>query len=341
LKVKIYFADALDGMAKGLFASLIIGVIIKQIGDVSGITFFSRFGLFAQYLMGPCIGAGIAMKRKCGIFTLLASVVAGCIGAGTIQAIDINALPIIYKIGVGEPAGAFCASLVAVEVGKFLEGKTKFDLFIVPAAIILVAGIAGVTISPLMSALMRNIGAAVNTFTELAPVPMGILLGVAVGMALTLPISSAAICIAIQIGGDGGTIAAGAALAGCCAQMIGFAVCSFKENKISGLLSQGIGTSMLQIPNIIKNPRIWIAPTTASGVCGLLSTVVFRMQTTSVGAGMGTAGLVGPIATWSVMGGAYFLPMLILFGIIPAVIALVISELLYKIGWIKPGDMKL
>jgi uncharacterized membrane protein len=160
-------------------------------------------------------------------------------------------------------------------------------------------------------------------------------------MALTLPISSAALCIAIQIGGESGTIAAGAALAGCCAQMIGFAVCSFKENKISGLLAQGIGTSMLQIPNIVKNPRIWIAPTIASGLGGLLSTIIFQMRTTSVGAGMGTAGLVGPIATYSVMGAVSLIPMLLLYIIIPAVVSLAISEFLYKISWIKPGDMRI
>ncbi|MDR1688658.1 MAG: PTS sugar transporter subunit IIC [Clostridiales bacterium] len=337
MKVRNYFAEALDGMAKGLFASLIVGVIIKQIGDITGFAPLSQAGQIVQYFMGPCIGAGIALKKKAPIYTVLSAIVVGAIGAGTFQVTNGTATAVSYLPRVGEPAGAFFASLAAVEIGSRAEGKTKFDLLIVPAASILAGGIIGVTVSPFMSELMRQIGVLVNSFTELLPVPMGILLGVVVGMVLTLPISSAALCISIGISG----IAAGAALAGCCAQMVGFAVASFRENKVSGLLSQGIGTSMLQVPNIIKNPRIWIAPTISSGICGLLSTTVFRMETTAVGAGMGTAGLVGQFTTYSVMGAPSLIPMLILHFLIPAALTLIISEFLRKISWVKPDDMKL
>lgn len=337
MKIRNYLAEAFDGMAKGLFASLIVGVIIKQIGDLTGLADVSRFGLYAQYLMGPCIGAGVAAKKKVPIYTMLSAMVAGAIGAGTISAIDPSAAVIVYKIGIGEPAGAFLAALAAVEIGKLLEGKTKFDLLIVPAVVILTGGIVGITVSPLISSFMGQIGGIVNSFTLLHPVQMGILLGIVVGIILTLPISSAALCIAIGING----IAAGAALAGCCAQMVGFAVASYRDNKVSGLFAQGLGTSMLQVPNIIKNPRIWIAPTITGGVCGLLSTTLFKMETTSVGAGMGTSGLVGQFTTYSVMGISSLVPMLILHFLIPAALTLVISELLRKISWIKPGDMKI
>jgi len=337
LKIRNYFAEALDGMAKGLFASLIVGVIIKQIGDIlfgytniSWFTNVSAFGQYAQYLMGPCIGAGVAAKKKAPIFTVLAAMAAGAIGAGATMT---NAVIALGK----EPAGAFIASLAAVEAGRLIEGKTRFDLLIVPPVVILAGGAVGITISPYISIFMAWLGNTVNSFTVLMPAVMGPLLGIVVGMILTLPISSAALCISIKIDG----IAAGAALAGCCAQMVGFAVASIKENGLSGLFSQGVGTSMLQVPNIIKNPRIWIAPTIASGVCGFLSAIVFRMTTTSVGAGMGTAGLVGQFATYSVMGSASVVPMLILHFGIPAILTLVISEALKKAKWIKDGDMKL
>lgn len=337
MKVRTYLADTLDGMAKGLFASLIIGVIIKQIGDLTGLAYLSKFGLLAQYLMGPCIGAGVALKRGASTYTLLSAMVAGTIGAGTFSVVDPGAAAIIYKAGIGEPAGAFIASLIGIEIGKLIEGKTGFDLLIVPAAVIIAGGLVGVIISPVISAFMKQIGVLINEFTLLHPIPMGILLGVAVGMVLTLPISSAALCIAIGIDG----LAAGAAVAGCCAQMVGFAVASYRENKVSGLISQGLGTSMLQVPNIVKNPRIWIAPTVAGGICGVLSTTLFGMSTTSVGAGMGTSGLVGQFTTYSVMGPKSLFPMIILHFILPAAITLIISEYLRKINWIKPGDMKL
>lgn len=332
MKARTYFATIFDGMAKGLFASLIVGTIIKQIGTIIDVQVVIQMGQIAQYLMGPCIGAGIAFSRNAGQFTILSSIVAGAIGAGTVVFIDSA-----MKVQIGEPVGALAAALVGVEIGLRLEGRTKFDLLIIPGVVILAGGLVGIYISPVISVFMRTIGILINEFTMLQPVPMGILLGIVVGMILTLPISSAALCISINIGG----LAAGAALAGCCAQMVGFAVMSFRENKFGGLISQGIGTSMLQVPNIIKNPWIWVPPTVAGGVCGLLSTTLFKMETNSVGAGMGTSGLVGQFTTFAEMGPSSLLPMAILHFLLPAVISVVICEIMRKKNIIKPDDLKL
>ncbi len=334
--VKSYITLILDGMARGLFGSLIIGVIIKQIGVITGVKLIENIGQIAQYFMGPAIGAGVAYVRGAGQFTLLSSIAAGAIGAGTVSFVTVNAA-VMAKIGVGEPVGALIAALVGLEIGKKLEGKTKFDLLLVPATVIMCGGVVGVYVSPVISAFMTEMGNVINSITLMLPLPMGVLLGVVVGMVLTLPISSAALCISIKIGG----IAAGAALAGCCAQMVGFAVISYRENKFAGLIAQGIGTSMLQIPNIVRNPWIWVPPTVAGGVCGALSTLVFKLEATSVGAGMGTAGLVGPFTTVSLMGASSIVPVIILYIIIPAVLSLLISELMRKKGLIKEGDMKL
>lgn len=332
MKARTYFAVVLDGMAKGLFASLIIGTIIKQIGVYSGIETITQLGLVAQYMMGPCIGAGIAYKREAKQFTLLAAMVAGALGAGTV-AIAAG----VATVKIGEPVGAFVAALAAVETARLVEGKTKFDLLIVPAVVISVAGIIGYFVSPVIAQFLNSIGALINDFTTLQPLPMGILLSVIVGIILTLPISSAALCISIGISG----LAAGAALAGCCAQMVGFAVISYRENKVSGLIAQGLGTSMLQVPNIIKNPWIWLPPTAAAAVTGPLATMIFKMQTDKVGAGMGTSGLVGQLTTLSVMGNSSIVPMIVLHFLLPAIISLAISELMRKKGLIKFGDLKL
>jgi uncharacterized membrane protein len=317
-------------MAKGLFASLIIGTILKQLGQSFGFGWLAAVGSAAQYMMGASIGVGVALKRGVKPYTLLAAAAAGAIGAGTIT--DGAAK-------TGDPAGAVAAAWAAVEAGKLIEGRTRFDLLLAPAAVVLVAGVMGTLVSPWIAAAMNWVGVFVNETTRLHPVPMGILVGVIVGMVLTLPISSAAMCIAIGISGP----AAGAAVAGCAAQMVGFAVISFRENRFGGLIAQGIGTSMLQVPNIIKNPWIWLPPTVASGVCGLLSTVAFHIETDKVGAGMGTSGLVGPITTVSVMG---FTPYVIvsialLQFVIPAAVSVVIAEVMRRFGLIKENDMKL
>ena len=338
LSIRNYFAKVLDGMAKGLFASLIVGVIIKQIGSITNIAIISTIGQIAQYLMGPCIGAAIAYTRECKQYTILASIVNGVLGAGAIKLIADSATGALSpSISVGEPVGAFVAVIIGLEIGRLIEGRTKFDLLIIPAIVITSGGVVGVFISPYIASALNQIGVAVNTLTRLQPLPMGILLGIVVGMILTLPISSAALCISINISG----IAAGAALAGCCAQMVGFAVMSIRENKLSGLLSQGVGTSMLQVPNIVKNPLIWIPPTIASGVCGALSTMLFQMETTRIGAGMGTSGLVGQFETLTVMGNTIIPAMLILHVAIPAAISLAGGEIMRRVKLIKPGDLQL
>ena len=332
-----YLMTIMDGMSKGLFASLIVGVIVRQIGILTNIDIIITIGQLAQYLMGASIGAGIAFSRKAGLFTTLASLITGTLGAGSIS-ISANEFGTnIYTIGIGEPTGAFVAALVGIEIGKFIENRVKFALLIVPAVVVLSGGFAGMFVSPYIATFMNQIGVIVNQFALLQPLPMGILIGVAVGLVITLPISSAALCIAIGISG----ISAGAALAGTSAQMVGFAISSFRENKIGGLLSQGLGTSMIQMKNVIKNPWIWLPPTVASAIGGALSTTVFQIETTSVGAGMGTSGLVGQFETFSVMGTDAIIGMAILHFIMPALISLLLSEVMRKKGLIKFGDMKL
>ncbi len=335
--IQNYFATVFDGMAKGLFSSLIIGVVIKQIGVYTGIDLFIKIGQIAQYIMGPAIGAGVAYARKAKQFALLSAMVAGAIGAGTIALTQNANGSFVGSIITGEPVGGFIAALIGVEIGKLIEGRTKFDLLLVPAFVILSGGLVGIFISPFMSSFMKWIGNLINTVTVMQPIPSGLLLGLMIGMILSSPISSAGVCIAIGIDG----LAAGAALAGCCAQMIGFATSSYRENKVSGLIGIGIGTSKLLLPNIIKNPWIWIPPSIASAICGVLSTTLFKMKAISIGAGMGTCALIGPFTTISVMGISSLPSILILNVLIPIVISLAISEFMRKKNLIKFGDMKL
>ena len=238
--------------------------------------------------------------------------------------------------------------LAAVEIVRRVEGKTKFDLLIIPAIVIVIGGTIGLLITPVLSAAMARFGEFLVRITDLHTLPMSILIAVIIGLILTLPIvSSAAICIAIGIGipVDGaaeiGTIAAGAALAGASSQMVGFAVSSYRENGASGLISQGIGTSMIQMPNIIKNPWVWLPPIVASAISGPFAAVILGLRTTSVGAGMGTSGLVGPFQTIYAMGMSGFLPMILACVVLPAVVAFVLSELMRKKGLINAGDLKL
>ncbi|MDR0958050.1 MAG: PTS sugar transporter subunit IIC [Clostridiales bacterium] len=338
MTTKEYLAKMFDGMAKGLFVSLIIGTIIKQIGTVIGVLQIQQIGSIAQYCMGPAIGAGVAFVRQPKMITFVAAIIAGAIGAGTFKFTN-GAVTAV----TGEPAGAFIASLVAVELGRLAEGHTKFDLIAIPFISITGGSLVGLFVSPVISnVLLKQIGVFVQWLSTMPDVPMGILVGIVVGMILTLPISSTAICVAINIGiNASGTIPAGAALAGCCAQMVGFAVISWRDNKFGGLCVQAVGTSMVQIPNIIKNPLIWIPPTVASGVCGLLSTLGFKMVTTSVGAGMGTSGLVGQFATYGIMGINSLIPMILLHFLIPAAISITIAEFMRYKGWIKNGDLSI
>ena len=333
-----YITKALNGMALGLFASLIIGLILKQVGEYTGVVHLVRFGQVAQFMMGPGIGAAVAYSVGAPPLGIFASIVAGAIGAGTISTGEGGA----FIIKIGEPVGSFIAAILAAEFSKLISGKTKVDIVLVPALTIIVGGIVGVFISPIIAEFMKGLGAIINSATELQPIPMGIIVAVLMGMILTLPISSAALAISLGLSG----LAAGASTVGCATQMIGFAIASYRENGIGGLLAQGLGTSMLQVPNIIKNPYIWIPPTLASAILGPLSTYIFKMENNSIGAGMGTSGLVGQFGTVAVMAeGTPISKIIINIGllhfILPAILTLIISEYMRKKGYIKYGDMKL
>ncbi len=338
MKIRQYFTKTLNGMALGLFASLIIGLILKQIGELTGILLLVTFGNVSQVLMGPAIGAAVAYSVKASPLGIFASMVTGAIGAGSVSVLETGQM----IIRVGEPMGAFIAALAAAEFSKLIAGKTKVDIVIVPALTIIVGGLVGVTLSPIIASFMKSFGALINAATELQPIPMGVILAVVMGMVLTLPISSAALAISMGISG----IAAGAALVGCACQMIGFAVISYKENGIGGAIAQGLGTSMLQIPNIIKNPKIWIPPIIASALLGPVSTTLLKMESNSIGAGMGTSGLVGQFGAYAAMKDqmdltSFLLIIALMHFILPAIISLIISEWMRKKKWIKPGDMLL
>jgi len=333
-----YITKTLNGMALGLFASLIIGLILKQIGEMSGIEALVSFGKVAQFMMGPAIGAAVAYSVEAPPLGIFASIIAGAIGAGTISQGDGGA----FIVHIGEPAGSFVSALAAAEFSKFISGRTKVDIVLVPAATIIAGGLIGFFVSPVIAEFMKGVGFVINRATELKPIPMGIAVSTLMGMILTLPISSAALAIALGLGG----LAAGAATVGCSAQMVGFAVASYRENGMGGFLAQGLGTSMLQVPNIIRNPYIWIPPTLASAILGPIATYVLKMQNNSIGAGMGTSGLVGQFGTIAVMKDQMPMGQLVLLVglmhfVLPAVLTLFFSELMRKQGWIKFGDMKL
>ena len=327
--VNSYITKVLNGMALGLFSSLIIGLILKQIGVYGNFDPLVKYGQIAQFMMGPAIGAGVAYSRSKNPLVVLSGLICGAIGAGTVK--DGGLLTI------GEPVGALVASVVGAEIGKFVEDKTKLNIILIPAATILVGGLAGSFIAPPITSMMTSIGGFINYVTTLHPIPMGILLSVAMGIILTLPISSAAISISLGLSG----LAAGASIVGCSCHMIGFAVSSYRENKISGLISQGLGTSMLQISNIVKKPIIALPAIIASAILGPISTVFFKMEGNSLGGGMGTAGLVGQITTIETMGSSALVKVIILHFILPATIALFVSESMRKKGIIKHGDMKI
>ena len=331
--VTTYIVKVLNGMAQGLFASLIIGLIIKQAGLYLGSAIIMQIGQIAQYMMGPAIGVGVALSVGAPPLAVFASAVVGALGAGTF----VFEASILSKVVIGEPVGALLASLVASEAGKVVAGKTKIDILLIPLVVIASGAITGLSLSPVVAAFMNAIGALINHLTTLYPIPMGIMVSLVVGMVLTLPISSAAICISLGISG----LAAGAATVGCCAQMIGFACSGYKENKIGGLISQGLGTSMIQMPNIVKNWRIWIPPTLTAGILGPFATTIFQMQNNAPGAGMGTSGFVGQINTIAVMGIESWWKIALLHFILPALLSLLISQFMRKKGWIKDGDYEL
>ena len=341
------FIDGLSGMATGLFATLIVGTILAQIGElIPGIVGDSIYmmGKLASSITGAGIGCGVAVKFKESPLVVLSAAVCGMMGAfaSKILAGTVLVEGVIHYAGPGEPLGAFIAAIVGIYAGHLVSGKTKVDILITPLVSITVGSAVGLILGPPISKFMLLLGEMINLGTQQQPFLMGIIVSVLMGMILTLPISSAALGIILNLSG----LAAGAATVGCCTNMVGFAVASYRENKVNGLLAQGLGTSMLQISNIVRKPIIWLPVILSSAILGPISTMVFQMTNNATGSGMGTAGLVGQITTYQTMSVDHapmtvLLLILLLHFILPAVLTLIFSEFMRKKGWIKDGDMKL
>ena len=334
---KRYGIDAMGAMAQGLFASLLIGTIIKTLGQQLNVQFLIDAGNFAQQVAGPAMAVSIGAALSAPQLVLYSLIAVG---------MAANKLG-----GAGGPLAVYFITIVASECGKIVSKETKVDILVTPAVTILVGVGLSVLCAPAIGAAASSVGDFIKWATNLQPLLMGILVSVVVGMALTLPISSAAICASLSLTG----LAGGAAVAGCCAQMVGFAVMSFRENGVGGLVSQGLGTSMLQMPNIIRNPRTWIPPTLASAITGPIATCLFHLEMNgpAVSSGMGTCGLVGQIGVYTgwlndIAAGtkAAILPMdwvglILICFVLPAVLTLLFAFFLRKWGWIKDGDLKL
>ena len=346
-----WFITGFGGMSQGLFATLIIGLIIKQLGKLIGEgtgvgQALILAGNVASVLTGAGIGAGIAHSLKANRLVIFACMVAGFIGAqakafaaGTLIE---NGNFVIASLSPGDPIGAFFAAVISAEIGILLTGKTKVDIIILPLCVILISVIVAYTICPPIIALMDLIGEGIQLATQAQPFLMGIIISAVVGLLLTLPTSSAAICLSINLGG----LAGGAAVVGCAAHMVGFAVASFRENRWAGLIAQGLGTSMLQIPNLMRKPLILLPAVISSIVVGPLATCVFGIHCVPAGSGMGTSGLVGVFgvieASSGLMSGWMIaLAIALLFFILPAAISLAVSEFMRKKGWLTEKDMKL
>ena len=335
------FIDGLSGMALGLFSTLIIGTIIGQIGTLVGGPvglYFIAVSNVAKTVTGAGIGVGVACKFKQGPLVTVSAAVAGMIGAFPNMAQEA------FELGkAGEPLGAFVAALIAIEVGRLVAGKTKVDIIVTPFVAICSGAVAGYLVGPPISTFMRWLGNLVNINVEARPIIGGIAISILMGMILTLPISSAALGVSMGLTG----LAAGAATIGCCCQMVGFAVASYRENKIGGLIAQGVGTSMLQVPNIMRKPVIWLPPILSSAILGPIAAAGLRMVSTPIGSGMGSAGFVGQIAAYGAMvekgmtPAASLIQILLMHFVLPAIITLIFAEIMRKVGWIKQDDMKL
>lgn len=332
-----YFIDAMSAMAQGLFASLLIGTIISTLGTQLGIPVLDEIGGYAKSAAGPAMAVAIGYALQAPPLVLFSLVAVG--GAA-------NTLG-----GAGGPLAVLVLAIVAAELGRLVSRRTKIDIILTPLVTIFSGCGLAYLIAPYIGAAASSVGSLIMWATELQPFLMGIIVSVVVGVALTLPISSAAICAALGLTG----LAGGAAVAGCCAQMIGFAVISFRENGWGGFFAQGIGTSMLQVPNIIKNPRIWIAPTLASAITGPIATCVFGLQMNgdAIASGMGTCGFVGQIGVYTgwladiaagvktAITATDWVGLVLICFILPALLSLVFDLVLRKLNWVKPGDMKL
>ena len=324
---KTYVVDVLSFMAMGLFCSLILGLIIKQIALIPGLDFLKDIANLLQSapVVGGSIGMAIAFGLKRAPLVTISAVAVGALG---------------YQFG--GPIGAYLASIVGIEAGSLVSKRTPVDIIVTPFVAVVAGGLFAKYCCVPINEWVMSLGEVINRATMLNPFVMGVVVSVSVGCLLTLPISSAALCISIGIGG----LAAGAATAGCCAQMIGFAVISYKDNGMGGLISQGLGTSMLQIGNIARKPIIWLAPILSSAILGPVSTLWLKMTNNAAGAGMGTAGLVGPIGCWDTMASTTDHTLLLaeiigLYFVAPAVLSLFFHFIMKKLGWVKDGDMKL
>ncbi|MBQ2959842.1 MAG: PTS sugar transporter subunit IIC [Oscillospiraceae bacterium] len=342
ISAKRYGIDALGAMAQGLFCSLLIGTIIKTLGSQLGIQYFVDIGTYAMAVSGPAMAIAIGYALQCPPMVLFSLAAVGWAA---------NA-----EGGAGGPLAVLIIAIVAAEFGKAVSKETKVDLLVTPAVTIIIGVALAKLIAPPIGTVASAFGIIIDNATKLQPFWMGIAVSVLVGIALTLPISSAAICSVLGLTG----LAGGAAVAGCCAQMVGFAVMSFKENRWGGLVSQGLGTSMLQMGNIVKNPKIWIAPIVASAITGPIATCVFKLEMNGapINSGMGTCGLCGQIGVWTgwvdpsagaIAKGATaisptgfdWLGLLLICFVLPAILCPVINMFCRKMGWVKDGDMTL
>ena len=352
ISAKRYGIDALGAMAQGLFASLLIGTIINTVGTQFGIGFLTQavvtvgsgekavaytVGGLASAMSGPAMACAIGYALQAPPLVLFSLITVGFAS---------NALG-----GAGGPLAVLFVAILAAEAGKAVSKETKIDILVTPLVTIFVGVALSAWWAPAIGRAASSIGGIIMWATELQPFFMGIVVSVIIGVALTLPISSAAICAALGLTG----LAGGAAVAGCCAQMVGFAVMSYKENGVGGLVSQGIGTSMLQMGNTVRNPRIWIPPTLASAITGPIATCLFRFQMNGapISSGMGTCGLVGQIGVYTgwvndVASGAKagitsmdWIAMVLVCFVLPAVLSVVFCEVLRRVGWIKENDLKL
>ena len=342
ISAKRYGIDALGAMAQGLFCSLLIGTIIKTLGQQLSVQMLVDIGTYAMAMAGPAMAVAIGYALKADPMVLFSLATVGWAANS--------------EGGAGGPMAVLIIAIIAAECGKMVSKETKIDLLVTPSVTILVGVTLSMFVAPAIGGAAMKIGDIIMWATDLQPFFMGVLVSVVMGMALTLPISSAAICASLGLVG----LAGGAAVAGCCAQMIGFAVMSFKENRWGGLVSQGLGTSMLQVPNIVRNPRIWIPPTLAAAVTGPIATCVFKLQMhgAPINSGMGTCGMCGPIGVWTgwlapgekavelgltaITPTAFdWLGMLMICIVLPAVLSWVFCEICRKIGWIRDGDLTL
>ena len=337
ISAKRYFIDAMGAMANGLFASLLIGTIISTLGQQLHVQLLIDIGGFAKSVAGPAMAVAIAYALQAPPLVLFSMLAVGT-AANTLG-------------GAGGPLAVLVIAIIATELGKLVSKETKVDILVTPLVSICSGVLLSIGIAPYIGKAASAVGMLIMWATELHPFMMGILVSVIVGIALTLPISSAAICAALSLSG----LAGGAAVAGCSAQMVGFAVMSFRENRVGGLVSQGIGTSMLQMGNIVKNPKIWIPPILTSAITGPIATCVFKLQMNgeAISSGMGTCGLVGQIGVYTVwvndiaagtktaITGLDWLGLILISFVLPAVLTFLFGQLFRKLGWIKEGDLKL